>query len=97
MMAQFFLKESLEPGSVRPLGNRSQQGAPWGVYQCSGKERWCVITCRDDEDWSRLRKALGDPDWAADANYRRSKAAGRTTTTSTSGSTTWTASRPTAT
>jgi crotonobetainyl-CoA:carnitine CoA-transferase CaiB-like acyl-CoA transferase len=69
MMAQFFLQESLEPGSVQPLGNRNPQGAPWGVYQCSGHERWCVITCRDEEDWSRLRKALGDPDWAADVAY----------------------------
>ncbi|HUJ65172.1 MAG TPA: CoA transferase, partial [Acidimicrobiales bacterium] len=69
MMAQFFLQESLQPGSVRPLGNRNPQGAPWGVYQCAGEERWCVITCRDDEDWSRLRKALGDPAWAAEEAY----------------------------
>jgi crotonobetainyl-CoA:carnitine CoA-transferase CaiB-like acyl-CoA transferase len=65
MMAQYFLKESLDPGSVQPLGNRREQGAPWGVYQCDGEERWCVITCRDDDDWANLRKALGDPDWAA--------------------------------
>jgi crotonobetainyl-CoA:carnitine CoA-transferase CaiB-like acyl-CoA transferase len=69
MMAQFFLQESLEPASVQPLGNRNPQGAPWGVYQCAGEERWCVITCRDDEDWSRLRKALGNPDWAAESAY----------------------------
>jgi crotonobetainyl-CoA:carnitine CoA-transferase CaiB-like acyl-CoA transferase len=65
-MAQYFLKESLEPGSVRPLGNRREMGAPWGVYQCAGDERWVVITCRHDADWLGLRKALGDPDWAAD-------------------------------
>jgi crotonobetainyl-CoA:carnitine CoA-transferase CaiB-like acyl-CoA transferase len=64
MMAQYFLKESLDPGSVQPLGNRREQGAPWGVYQCAGEERWCVITCRHDDDWANLRKALGDPDWA---------------------------------
>jgi crotonobetainyl-CoA:carnitine CoA-transferase CaiB-like acyl-CoA transferase len=65
IMAQYFLKESLDPGSVQPLGNRREQGAPWGVYQCSGEERWCVITCRHDDDWANLRKAFGDPDWAA--------------------------------
>jgi crotonobetainyl-CoA:carnitine CoA-transferase CaiB-like acyl-CoA transferase len=65
-MAQFFLQESLEPGSVAPQGNRRDQGAPWGVYQCAGEERWVVITCRSDDDWAALRKALGDPDWAAD-------------------------------
>lgn len=66
VMAQFFLQESLQPGSVRPLGNRSPQGAPWGVYQCAGEERWCVITCRDDDDWKRLVKAMGEPEWAID-------------------------------
>ena len=65
-MSQYFLKESLEPGSVQPLGNRREQGAPWGVYQCAGEERWVVITCRNDQDWAGLRKALGEPEWAAD-------------------------------
>ena len=65
-MSQFFLKESLEPGSVQPQGNRREQGAPWGVYQCAGEDRWVVITCRSDDDWAGLRKALGDPEWAGD-------------------------------
>ena len=65
-MSQYFLAESLDPGSVRPQGNRRERGAPWGVYQCAGEERWCVICCRSDDDWGRLRKALGDPPWASD-------------------------------
>ena len=70
MMSHYFLQEGLEPGSVKPQGNRSERGAPWGVYRCQGEERWCVITCRDDEDWACLRHALGDPDWAADAGLQ---------------------------
>lgn len=66
LLADTFLREALEPGSVRPAGNRSERGAPWGVYQCDGEQRWCVITCRDDADWARLRTALGDPEWARD-------------------------------
>jgi crotonobetainyl-CoA:carnitine CoA-transferase CaiB-like acyl-CoA transferase len=66
-MSQYFLQESIEPGSVQPLGNRREQGAPWGVYQCAGDERWVVITCRNDDDWAGLRKALGEPEWADDA------------------------------
>jgi crotonobetainyl-CoA:carnitine CoA-transferase CaiB-like acyl-CoA transferase len=65
-MSQYFLQESLVPGSVQPLGNRREQGAPWGVYRCAGEERWVVITCRNDDDWSGLRKSLGEPEWAAD-------------------------------
>jgi crotonobetainyl-CoA:carnitine CoA-transferase CaiB-like acyl-CoA transferase len=94
MMAQFFLQESLEPGSVRPLGNRNPQGAPWGVYQCSGTERWCVITCRDDEDWSRLRKALGDPEWAAEAAYDTVEGRLAAQDRIDEGISEWTASRP---
>ncbi|HLI53001.1 MAG TPA: CoA transferase [Acidimicrobiales bacterium] len=66
IMSQFLLKESLEPGSVAPQGNRREQGAPWGVYQCAGEERWCVITVRDDAEWAALRNAIGDPEWARD-------------------------------
>ena len=51
---------------MHPIGNRKEMGAPWGVYQCAGNERWVVITCRNDDDWAGLRKALGEPEWAAD-------------------------------
>jgi crotonobetainyl-CoA:carnitine CoA-transferase CaiB-like acyl-CoA transferase len=66
LLADLFLQEALDPGSVGPAGNRSPRGAPWGVYRCSGDQRWCVITCRDDRDWERLRLALGSPRWADD-------------------------------
>jgi crotonobetainyl-CoA:carnitine CoA-transferase CaiB-like acyl-CoA transferase len=78
LLADVFLEESLEPGSVRPLGNRSPRGVPWGLYPCAGTQRWCVITCRDDEEWQRLVVAMGSPDWAlapdlATAAGRRSR------------------------
>jgi crotonobetainyl-CoA:carnitine CoA-transferase CaiB-like acyl-CoA transferase len=60
------LKASLEPGSVGPQGNHNPRMAPWGVYQCSGTERWCVITVRDDDEWRRFRTAIGDPEWSRD-------------------------------
>jgi crotonobetainyl-CoA:carnitine CoA-transferase CaiB-like acyl-CoA transferase len=64
LLDDLFAKESLDPGSVQPQGNRSEQGAPWGVYQCSGHERWCVITCRDDQEWAGLVEAMNRPSWA---------------------------------
>lgn len=69
LLADLFVREALEPGSVGPAGNRSERGAPWGVYQCAGEQRWSVITCRDDHDWRRLREALGDPEWARDPEF----------------------------
>jgi benzylsuccinate CoA-transferase BbsF subunit len=56
----------LEPMSVRPQGNRSTRGVPWGVYPCQGDQRWCVITCRTDAEWEGLVAAMGTPGWATE-------------------------------
>ncbi len=69
LLSDLFWKESVEPGSVRPQGNRSPRGAPWGVYRCQGEQRWCVITCRDDSEWEALVEAMGRPEWALDARF----------------------------
>ncbi len=75
MLGDWLCKAGIEPGSVVPRGNRSERGAPWGAYRCAGDDQWCVITVRDDDDWRRLRAALGDPAWARDPAY--DAAAGR--------------------
>jgi crotonobetainyl-CoA:carnitine CoA-transferase CaiB-like acyl-CoA transferase len=64
MLGDLLCKAGIEPGSVAPRGNRSERGAPWGAYPCAGDDQWCVITVRDDDDWRRLRAALGDPEWS---------------------------------
>jgi crotonobetainyl-CoA:carnitine CoA-transferase CaiB-like acyl-CoA transferase len=75
LLGDLLLKAGLEPGSVGPMGNRSERGAPWGAYPCEGEQQWCVINVRHDADWAGLRRALGDPEWARDA--RLAGAAGR--------------------
>jgi crotonobetainyl-CoA:carnitine CoA-transferase CaiB-like acyl-CoA transferase len=65
-LADLLAAAAVEPGSVVPTGNRSEQGAPWGLYPCAGEEQWVAITCRDDADWRALRAAMGEPDWATD-------------------------------
>ena len=69
LLADLFLKESLDAKSVRPQGNRSPRGAPWGVYPCAGEQRWCVITCRRDAEWEGLVAAMGHPPWARAAEF----------------------------
>jgi crotonobetainyl-CoA:carnitine CoA-transferase CaiB-like acyl-CoA transferase len=54
---------------VVPMGNRSEVGAPWGLYRCAGEEEWLAITCRDDADWQGLVAAMGSPAWATDTAY----------------------------
>jgi crotonobetainyl-CoA:carnitine CoA-transferase CaiB-like acyl-CoA transferase len=49
--------ESVEPGSVHPLGGSHESNSPWGVYPASGGDQWVVINCRDERDWSGLVKA----------------------------------------
>ncbi len=73
LMADLFAQESLEPGSVHPVGNASSRGAPWSCLPCQGDDEWCVITVRSDEEWQRLRKAIGDPAWAQDPGLDRAE------------------------
>jgi crotonobetainyl-CoA:carnitine CoA-transferase CaiB-like acyl-CoA transferase len=75
MLAELLLKAGLAPGSVKPRGNRSEQGAPWGAYPCAGEQQWCVITVRSDAEWRALCSAIGDAALAADARF--SSGAGR--------------------
>ncbi|MED5261048.1 MAG: CoA transferase [Myxococcota bacterium] len=65
MLGDLLAQESQQPGSVRPRGNASAHGCPWGAYPCAGDDEWCAINVRTDEEWARLRSAMGDPSWAA--------------------------------
>jgi len=66
LLGELLWKAAFAPGSVAPVGNANERGAPWGVYPCAGEQQWCVISVRDDADWQALVGALGTPDWAAD-------------------------------
>jgi crotonobetainyl-CoA:carnitine CoA-transferase CaiB-like acyl-CoA transferase len=46
-------------------GNRGPVSAPQGVY-ATADEEWVAIAVPGDEEWDGLRRALGDPQWAAD-------------------------------
>jgi crotonobetainyl-CoA:carnitine CoA-transferase CaiB-like acyl-CoA transferase len=47
-------------------GNRGPAAAPQNVYACRGEERWVALAVAGDDQWSGLRRVLGDPAWAAD-------------------------------
>jgi benzylsuccinate CoA-transferase BbsF subunit len=55
---------------VSRIGNRSDTAAPHGAYRCSVDDQWCAIAVETDEDWARLRSAVGDPAWASDSRFR---------------------------
>jgi crotonobetainyl-CoA:carnitine CoA-transferase CaiB-like acyl-CoA transferase len=56
-----------DPG---PQGNVSDRFAPHDVYPCLGRDAWCAIVCRDDDDWRRLVTAMGSPEWARDPRWQ---------------------------
>jgi crotonobetainyl-CoA:carnitine CoA-transferase CaiB-like acyl-CoA transferase len=53
-------------------GNRGPGAAPQNLYQVAGPDEygrddcWVAIAVATDEQWMALRRALGEPEWAAD-------------------------------
>ena len=56
-------------------GNRGPLAAPQNVYQVAGPDEWgrddcwVAIAVANDEQWASLRRALGDPEWAAERAF----------------------------
>ena len=88
-IADLLAAESVEPGSVRPMGIHTEQAAPGAMYRCASEvdatgadnaEMWVAINCRDDADWAALCGVIGKPELANDPRYatfaNRAKAAG---------------------
>lgn len=69
IIGDLLLQTGLAPGSVQPMGNHSERGAPWGAYPCQGVQQWVAISVRDDDDWKRLCMALGNPEWTKKSGY----------------------------
>lgn len=61
--------ESLEPGSIHAPGNSDPYRAPSGVFACADDDEWCVVTVRDDADWTRLCAVVGRPELADDPRF----------------------------
>jgi crotonobetainyl-CoA:carnitine CoA-transferase CaiB-like acyl-CoA transferase len=53
-------------------GNRGPRAAPQGLYKAAGPDEygrddsWVAIAVATDDQWMSLRRALGEPEWAAD-------------------------------
>jgi crotonobetainyl-CoA:carnitine CoA-transferase CaiB-like acyl-CoA transferase len=67
-----FREKGREP---QPMGNRSREAAPHGVYPCRGKDRWCAIAVFTGAAWNGFKRALGNPVWAEEEKF--STVAGR--------------------
>jgi len=82
-LGDHIVEASLGGTARERLGNRHAVHAPQGAYRCAAEpgdgddpaDRWMVLTVTDDADWAALRRAMGDPSWAADERF--ATAAGR--------------------
>lgn len=59
-----------------PPGNRAWQPevAPHNTYPCAGEDRWIAIACFNDAEWQALIRAMDEPRWAYDVNFRSNEA-----------------------
>lgn len=63
--------------AAQPVGNKLPYDkiAPHGCYQCRSvgtdviDERWLAIVCETDEQWSALKKCMGEPSWSDNAEF----------------------------
>jgi benzylsuccinate CoA-transferase BbsF subunit len=41
---------------------------PYGVYPCSGEDKWIIIACANDEEWQSMVSVIGKSSWAPTLN-----------------------------
>ena len=69
LLADAIIDYALRGKTAEPVGNSSNQSAPYGVYPCQGTDRWCAITVTTDREWKGFKRALGNPDWAEEEKF----------------------------
>jgi len=75
-IADLLAAESVEPGSVNPMGIHSERGTPGANYRCApdptsgtGAEEWVAITCRSDAEWQSLAALIGQGELGTDPKF----------------------------
>jgi crotonobetainyl-CoA:carnitine CoA-transferase CaiB-like acyl-CoA transferase len=65
------LNVSINRKDILPRGNSSEAvpAAPYGCYQCSGIDRWCVIAVFNETEWEKFCILLGRPDWTKEERF----------------------------
>jgi crotonobetainyl-CoA:carnitine CoA-transferase CaiB-like acyl-CoA transferase len=53
----------------RDLLSHDEDPSPSGCYKCRGKDRWCAISVRTEEQWQNLCLALENPGWASEPRF----------------------------
>ena len=65
LIADRFTAQGLRQEDIPPIGNRSEDFAPYGCYPCTDGE-WLAIAVESDSQWTALAEVVGQ-EWASDA------------------------------
>ena len=68
-MAPAILEQQLNGTIPTRNGNHDPVAVPHGVYPCAGDDRWVALSIWSDDEWCRLRAAMGDPAWTSDRRW----------------------------
>jgi crotonobetainyl-CoA:carnitine CoA-transferase CaiB-like acyl-CoA transferase len=69
LMDEAFIDYATSDKPPQPADNRSNCAAPYGVYRCQGKDRWCAISLFTEEEWQGFKRALGNPAWVEEGKF----------------------------
>ena len=71
MVGPAFMDYAMNGRVAGPKGNRHpvDAAAPHGVFPCAGDDRWISIAVATEQEWTGLLAAMGNPAWAAAAEY----------------------------
>jgi crotonobetainyl-CoA:carnitine CoA-transferase CaiB-like acyl-CoA transferase len=68
--AESIVEYSAYGNILNRTGNRSPEAAPQGLYACANHERkneqWLALSIETEQQWQRLKSALGNPAWVED-------------------------------
>jgi crotonobetainyl-CoA:carnitine CoA-transferase CaiB-like acyl-CoA transferase len=65
VMGEAVMEYTLAGRVAGPQGNRHPAMAPHGHYPAAEPDRWLSIVVGSEEEWRALRRAMGEPAWAA--------------------------------
>ncbi|WP_050616112.1 CaiB/BaiF CoA transferase family protein [Bacillus testis] len=65
LMGQPISDVSLNGRSWGRNGNRQPNYAPHGAYRSKGNNSWIAIAVSTEEEWTKFKEAIGNPDWAS--------------------------------
>ena len=67
LTAPFMLEQSLTGQVSKRQGNRHPVRAPHGIYPCSAKDTWLVLSIASENEWRSLCRLMGKKDWLHDS------------------------------